>query len=304
MKLKIATSQFSVSSDIVQNKIKILEQIKEAKENGAQLIHFPEGSLSGYAGVDFESFTDFDWEILVDSTQEILHEAKKSNIWVLLGSAHRLENHKPHNSLYIINNKGSVVDRYDKMFCAGTEEENTDDLLHFSPGDHFSTFEVEGIKCGVLICHEYRYPELYREYKKMGVEIMFHSYHAGNMNPTRQDEMETAVGKENFAFNNGKTIPEITMPSTMISYAANNYLWISCSNTSAKESCWASMTVRPDGIVVGKLEKNIDGILITEFDTDKTFYDATKYWRNRAMNGTYHSGNLVEDFRSKNRTEL
>ncbi|WP_321538880.1 nitrilase-related carbon-nitrogen hydrolase [Flavobacterium piscinae] len=77
MKLKIATSQFSVSSDIVKNKSKILKQIKEAKEYGAQLIHFPEGSLSGYAGVDFESFTEFDWKELVDSTLEILQEAKK-----------------------------------------------------------------------------------------------------------------------------------------------------------------------------------------------------------------------------------
>lgn len=304
MKIKIATSQFSVSSNILQNKAKIIAQIKEAKEMGAQLIHFPEGSLSGYAGVDFESFAEFDWKKLYDSTQEIIQEAKNNNIWIILGSAHRLENYKPHNCLYIIDSNGFIVDRYDKMFCAGTDEENTEDLLHFSPGDHFSTFELSGIKCGVLICHEYRYPELYREYKKMDVEIMFHSYHAGNMTTTRQASMESEVGKENFVFNNGKTIPEITMPSTMISYAANNYMWISCSNTSAKESCWASMTVRPDGIVVGKLDKNNDGTLITEIDTDKLYYDSTKYWRNRAMNGIYHSGKIVNDKRSRNRKEI
>ena len=304
MKIKIATSQFSVSSNIRENKRKIIVQISEAKKSGAQLIHFPEGSLSGYAGIDFDSFKEFDWKELNVSTQEIILEAKSRGMWIILGSAHRLENHKPHNCLYIIDSKGFIVDRYDKMFCAGTDKENTEDLLHFSPGDHFTTFEVFGIKCGVLICHEYRYPELYREYKKKDVEIMFHSYHAGNMDAIRQSSMESEVGEEFFAFNNGRTIPEITMPSTMISYAANNYMWISCSNTSAQESCWASMIVRPDGVVSGKLDKNNDGILITEIDTDKQYYDSTKHWRSRAMDGLFHSGSLVDDKRSKNRNEI
>ena len=207
MKIKIATSQFSVSSNIQNNKDNIITQINEAKGSGAHLIHFPEGSLSGYAGIDFDSFEGYNWQELTDSTYEIIKEARNRNIWLILGSAHRLENHKPHNCLYIIDNNGQIADRYDKMFCAGNEEENTEDLLHFSPGDHFTTFDVSGIKCGVLICHEYRYPELYREYKKRGVEIMFHSFHAGNMNPTRQASMEAEVGEEFFEFNNGRTIP-------------------------------------------------------------------------------------------------
>jgi predicted amidohydrolase len=304
MKLKIATSQFSVSSKIEDNKKRILAQVDEAKNLGVDLIHFPEGSLSGYAGVDFEAFVGFNWDELKTATNEIIKKAKEAGIWIVLGSAHRLENHKPHNSLYIIDNTGNIVDRYDKMFCAGTKQEDTEDLLHFSPGDHFSIFSVNGIKCGVLICHEYRYPELYREYKKKDVEIIFHSYHAGNMKPTRQTNMENEVGEAFFAINTGRTIPEITMPSTMVSYAANNYMWISCSNTSARESCWASMIVRPDGVVVGRLDKNLDGIIITEIDTKKQYYDSTRYWRNRAMEGIFHSGNLVDDNRSKNRTEL
>jgi deaminated glutathione amidase len=304
MKIKIATSQFSVSSKIEDNKKRILAQIDEAKSLNANLIHFPEGSLSGYAGVDFENFNGFDWDELTKATKDIIKKTKESGIWVMLGSAHRLENNKPHNCLYIIDDTGKIVDRYDKMFCAGTDQENSEDLQHFSPGDHFSTFSLNGIKCGVLICHEYRYPELYREYKKKGVEIMFHSYHAGNMTPTRQANMEKEVGEKFFTINNGRTIPEITMPSSMISYAANNYMWISCSNTSASESCWASMIVRPDGVVVGRLDKNKEGILIMEIDTDIEYYDSTKYWRDRAMNGIFHSGNIVDDKRSKNRNEI
>lgn len=305
MKITIATSQFSVSSDIDLNMRNILTQMKEAKDLGCDVIHFPEGSLSGYAGVDFFSFQDFDWDKLKECTVEIIRRAGEWGIWVVLGSAHPLSgSHKPHNSIYIINDQGQIEDRYDKQFCAGDVFETTGDLAHYSPGDHFSTFTIKGVKCGTLICHEYRYPELYRELKKKKVDFVFHSYHAGNMDTQRKREMEAQVGEEFHPLNPGKTLPEITMPSTMISYAGNNYLWISCSNTSAKESCWASFVVRPDGVIVGRLEKNQDGILITRINTEDGFYDSTRTWRDRAMKGKYFSGEKITDPRSEDRKSL
>src|SRR5207244_5325721 len=62
-------------------------------------------------------------------------------------------------------------------------------------GNHFSLFEIAGVRCGALICHEYRYPELYREYKRRGVELMFHSYHAGHVTAERFQAMRDAVGE-------------------------------------------------------------------------------------------------------------
>lgn len=305
MKLKIATSQFPVSSNIELNRKYITSQVKTASAQGCDVIHFPECSLSGYAGVDFENFDDVDWNLLIESTKRIMELAKSKNIWVILGSSHKLsKGNKPHNSLYIINNKGEIVDRYDKLFCAGDNTNESGDLKHYSSGNHFTTFKICNVKCGVLICHDYRYPELYRELKKQGVEVIFHSYHAGNMNIERQEMMENQIDKEFEKLNNGKTYPEITMPATMTSYASNNYVWISCSNTSAKESCWGSFMVRPDGVTVGKLQKNIESILITEINTQDSYYDSTKYWRLRAIEGKYHSGIKIIDKRSENRTDL
>ena len=305
MTLKIATSQFSISSDIKRNRNFILKQIREAREKACDIIHFPEGSLSGYAGVDFESFEGFDWALLKKSTLQIMDYAKEQNIWLILGSAHQLSNeNKPHNSLYIINNKSEIVDRYDKLFCAGTDTLQDGDLAHYSSGNHFSTFKIKGVQCAVLICHDYRYPELYRELKLKGVELVFHSYHAGNMDMTRQAEMESAIESKYHPLNPGKTYPEITMPATMISYAANNYVWISCSNTSAAQSCWAAFMVRPDGVIVGQLEKNMEGVLISEIDLNKKYYDSTKFWRKRAISKQYYSGNQVVDKRSDKRNSL
>jgi deaminated glutathione amidase len=118
------------------------------------------------------------------------------------------------------------VDRYDKMFCAGDRSEETGDLAHYSPGSHFSVFSIKGVRCGALICHDYRYPELYREYKRRGVRLVFHSYHAGNIPPERFEAMRDGVGERFQRLNPGATIPGITMLATMVAEAANNHVWM------------------------------------------------------------------------------
>lgn len=305
MKLTAATCQFPVSSELRNNLRYVSRQIRAVKDRGADVAHFPEACLSGYAGVDFTSYEEFDWSLLRECTQKVLDLAREFRIWVILGSTHPLTGqHKPHNCLYVIDDRGRLVDRYDKMFCAGDRSEETGDLAHYSPGNHFSVFSIRGIRCGTLICHDYRYPELYREYKRRGVQLMFHSYHAGNIPPSHFAAMREEVGKDFWKLNPGSSLPEITMPATMIAEAANNHLWISCPTSSARESCWPSFFVRPDGVITGRLRRNTAGVLISEVDTDKPVYDSTADWRDRAMSGILHSGTLVRDKRSVNRTQL
>ena len=305
MKLTVATCQFPISSDVRKNLKYVARQIRTAKDRGADVAHFPEACLSGYAGTDFASFQGFDWPLLEECVRRVLGLARESRMWVVLGSAHRLTTpHKPHNSLYVIDDRGRIVDRYDKMFCAGDRSEETGDLAHYTAGSHFSVFAIKGVRCGALICHDYRYPELHREYKRRGVRLVFHSYHAGNIPPERFAAMRDDVGERFQKLNPGSTIPGITMPATMVAEAANNHVWISCPNSSARESCWPSFFVRPDGIVTGRLRRHTAGVLVSEVDTNEQIYDSTVDWRDRAMDGVLHSGTLVRDERSNERTRL
>lgn len=305
MKLSVATCQFPVGPDIRENLWHVLRQIRISKERGADVAHFSEAALSGYAGTDFASYKGFDWALLRRCTEEVLDLARRSKIWVILGSTHPLTPpNKPHNSLYIIDDRGQIVDRYDKTFCAGDRSEETGDLAHYSPGDHLSVFTIGGVRCGALICHDYRYSELYRGYKRRGVELVFHSYHAGNIPPERFRAMREQVGAENWQLNPEETIPGITMPATMMAEAANNHVWISCPNSSARESCWPSLFVRPDGVVTGRLGRHEAGVLVSEVDTEAGIYDSTEDWRDRAMGGVLHSGTLVSDERLAERTRL
>lgn len=301
--MKVASAQFAVSADVNANGAAVERLMRQARAAGADVVHFPEAALSGYAGIDFGGFEGFDWPRLKAATRRIMALAGELRIWTIVGSAHRLgEGRKPHNCAYVIDASGALVDRYDKRFCAGDTAGLSGDLAHYTPGDHFAVFEIKGVRCGVLICHDYRYPELYRAYHRLGVRMMFHGFHAGGLSEARFAEMEAGVGRH--ILTGGTTLPAITMPAGMIASASNNNMWISCPNSSAPRTCWPSFFVRPDGVITGALEPEAEGLLLSEIDLAAEIYDSTVAWRDRAIDGVLHSGELVEDPRSKNRSAL
>ena len=44
---------------------------------------------------------------------------------------------------------------------------------HYAAGDHLTTFSLDGHKCGLLICYDLRFPELFRTLALQGVELLF-----------------------------------------------------------------------------------------------------------------------------------
>ena len=275
-RVTVATCQFPVSGDIAANGEWVRRQMREAAERNADVVHFPECALSGYAGKDHETLEDFEWDVLRKETESVLSLAKELAVWVVLGSTHRLsDDHKPHNSLYVISPEGEMIDRYDKRFCTGR------DLKHFSPGDHFVTFSVNEVKCGLLICYDIRFPELYRQYCKSGVQLMFHSFYNARM---EADAIHPRI-----------------MPPTAQARAATNYVFISMNN-SCVEHAWPSRFVTPDGMIVGALQPNEPGVMVNEVDTTREYYDASRPYRLDAIDGKFNSGEVVDDMRSKDRT--
>jgi predicted amidohydrolase len=277
--VKVATCQFAVGANVRRNGSQIVRQIEQAKRQRADVVHFSETALTGYAGTDYKSWEGFDWDAVTVETERIQQVARTKKVWVILGSAHRLtEPNQPHNSQYVIDPEGRIVERYDKRFCTGQ------DLRHYSCGDHLSTFTINGIKCGLLICYDVRFPELYRAYKKLDVQLIFQSfYNARKLSAT--------------------ILTEIMKPTTR-ARAATNYFWISANNSSGYYQCWSSFLTQPDGVVVKSLPRHRAGVMVNTVDTTKSFYDSSARFRDQAMKGVLQSGTPVKDPRSRNRKHL
>jgi len=274
-KLRVATCQFPVSADVAANAEWIHRQMREAAAQHADIVHFPEAALSGYAGTDFSSFEDFPWTQQRDELEAILRLARELRLWVVLGSAHRLSGkHKPHNALYVISPEGKIVDRYDKRFCTDG------DLQYYSPGDHFVAFEVNGVRCGLLICYDIRFPELYRQYCKRGVRLMFHSFYNARQKPA--------------------AIHSKIMPPTGQAQAASNNMFVSMNNSCAPHS-WESLFITPDGLIEKRLTLDQPRVMVNVVDTKKKYYDASAPYRLDCINGKWNSGEVVDDPRSRDR---
>ncbi len=116
------------------------------------------------------------------------------------------------------------------------------------------------LRCGALICYDYRFPELYRQYASRGVQLMFHSFHAANASRERTAAIGARIGTRYRSLNRAATFtfPGITMPAAMTAAAASNHVWISCPNSSAPESCWPAFFVRADGITTGRTARASD----------------------------------------------
>jgi len=274
--LKIATCQFPVEADISANAEWIRKQMRQAHEQGVQVVHFSECALSGYARREHKNLVNFNWQLLRKETETIMALAKELKVWVVLGSTHqRAGQTKPHNSLYLINPEGKIIDRYDKRFCT------YGDLHHYSPGDHFVTFKVNGITCGLLICFDVAFPEVYRQYKLLGVQVMFHSFYNARKKP---DAVHLTI-----------------MPVVAQARAASNHMYISMNNSTCAHA-WPSHFIHPDGLVADKLETHKPGIMINTVDLSRRYRDGSKQFRRQAILGKLNSGTVVKGPRSEDRT--
>lgn len=277
--LKVATCQFAVSSSIKRNAGRICEFLRKAKKAKADIVHFSECALSGYVGTDFPNFDGYDWDLLREETEKIMALAAKLGLWIVLGSTHRLtEPNKPYNSLYVINPKGKIIDRYDKRFCT------KGDLRRLTPGNRFANFTINGIKCSLLICFDLRFPEIYRELYKQKVNCIFQSFYNARQK--------------------GPSVHTHIMRQTMQCRAATNHFWISMANSSGYYSPYSSCFIQPDGRIVKQLKQNRAGLMVNTVDLNKKFYDPMADFRDMAIAGKLSNvTKTVNDARSRN-TEI
>lgn len=240
--LRIAASQFPVSGSVARNARYIETQMKEASKAKVQVIHFPEGALSGYGHKHFESIESYEWDVLANHTQRICELASSLNLWTVFGSMRQIERELPRNCLHVVSNRGVIAGTYDKQRLTRGEKER------YSPGSGPLVIEINGVKCGFLICYDNCFPELYDTYRNMEVGLLFQSfYNAGNSHA-----------------NNIKDLA----PATHIVRAADNQMWISSSNSSERYSPILACIVRPDGSMV-RAKRHVTGITIDNYPEAK-----------------------------------
>lgn len=253
--IKIANAASFISSDIEANASAIISHIKAAASAGARVIQFPEGALSSYVKSQIKTWDGYDWPLLAQKLDEVCEAARKHNIWVVVGSAHKQEGKRPTNCLHVINDSGEHFARYDKRFCS--HGEITD---WYSAGKEPVTFEVDGTKFGCVLCIEVQFPEVFIEYETLDVDcVLFSSYSRSEMFITQ------AQGHA----------------------ACNNY-WISYCNAKQYQDGCSNALIGPDGTIQSRAIDEAE-LLLDNLDKSDPEYDIAinkaRPWRRIARTG-------------------
>ncbi len=168
-KVKVAAIQLSSAlGNKKQNIEKVEFLIGKYIQKETDIVVLPEVWTVGWACKYFKESA----ESLVDGTvtKFLSKTAKKYNINIIGGSYITEQNGKLYNTCPVINRKGELVAHYNKCHLFSYYGDNEGDMV--TAGNHPVIVDIEGIRTGLSICYDIRFPELYRAYVHKGVDLM------------------------------------------------------------------------------------------------------------------------------------
>jgi ribosomal-protein-alanine N-acetyltransferase len=243
--VRIALAQLPHPTTFDGGLAEVLAGIAAAAARGARVVCFPECALAGMRGTDFPVVAP-----TAEQHDGALERARAA------AAAHRvaviLPTERPHgaawqNGAWVIAADGGLLGYQSKNQLPPEEEP------FFVPGASRRIFELEGVKVGVVICHEgWRYPETVRWAAARGAALVFHPSFCGAAAPA--DEGPEPPW--------GATYYERVMACR----AGENHVWFASVNHALPRQECRSTVVAPDGEPAAIAPRNAAALLVADID--------------------------------------
>lgn len=194
-KVKLLAIQLgTVIADVGAN-IKKAEQLLEENlaSNKADFVFLPEVWTSGWDCPSFEACAeDINNAKSIKMLQRI---AKKYNTNICGGS---IILKGMTNTCPVINRSGDLVCTYNKNHLFSYY--GCDEGKFIKAGENPVMVELDGVKIGLTICYDIRFPEIYRAYRKAGADILVNMAAWGASKKIPWDSMTTSRAVENQSY--------------------------------------------------------------------------------------------------------
>ncbi|MFE9319974.1 carbon-nitrogen hydrolase family protein [Nocardia sp. NPDC052278] len=169
--LRVGLTQWHATTDIEANLATAVRLVREAAADGAELVVLPENGLmlGSNAQMRAAAFTEDAPEI-----GELRRAAAESGVAVVLGGMKNRTDAGVFNSAVVIGADGEVAGRYDKMhlFDANIGGQSFEASSVEQPGAGPVLLELDGLRIGLTICYDVRFPELFRALAVAGAEVL------------------------------------------------------------------------------------------------------------------------------------
>ncbi len=163
--VRVCSAQFSSLWEDPRANIEKAERfIAHAATCGAQLICFPEQFATGWDPLSGKNVQDLNGKIITR-----LKVSAKTNRIAVIGSIREASSPYPKNTSVTIGNDGRIISTYSKIHLFSPAKENE----HFFPGTDLGIFTLGELKCGLAICYDLRFPEVFRIYAQKGIQAVF-----------------------------------------------------------------------------------------------------------------------------------
>ena len=95
--------------------------------------------------------------------------AERYQVNIVAGSVSNVRGSKVYNTAMVFDRTGACIASYDKTHLFTPMGEDN----YYTPGDRLCTFTLDGVKCGLIICYDVRFPELTRSLTVPGLDMLF-----------------------------------------------------------------------------------------------------------------------------------
>lgn len=178
MNLKVAILQMHSETNNKEKNIEIIiDNMKEAAKNNADILLLPECFITGYNfPIALKDALDDD-SIYI---KKICSAAKAYNVGVVATAFSKGEL-KPQNTAFVIDKTGEIIMKYSKVHTCDFADEAA-----LESGKEFKVCDFHGVKLGVMICYDREYPESARVLMLKGAEIILVPNDCESMKPRVQ----------------------------------------------------------------------------------------------------------------------
>jgi predicted amidohydrolase len=169
-KIKIALAQMACKrEDKKRNLTKIEENVTKAKRQAADLVVFPELSLTGYVVRD--QIYELAETIPGPSTKVIENLARKTKVHIIFGMPELSEKTQAtiYNTAVLVGPEG-FIGKYRKMYLP--THSVFEEKRYFRPGYQAVAFDTMLGKIGLLICYDIFFPEVSRLTRLKGAQLL------------------------------------------------------------------------------------------------------------------------------------
>jgi predicted amidohydrolase len=169
-KFKLALAQISCDrGEKTENLKKIEKTVIKAKKHSADLIVFPELSLTGYKVRD--EIYELAETIPGPSTSTVERIAQKTRTHIIFGMPERSEKTQAtiFNSAVLVGPKG-FIGKYRKMYLP--THSMFEEKRYFRPGYQPAVFDTELGRIGLIICYDIFFPEVARLARLEGAQLI------------------------------------------------------------------------------------------------------------------------------------